>query len=128
MIDFSSLNPVQQAAKSMIQSDLRFLYTVIRHINPKKSNYIPSLLPYFGVVVDGAEDWVKAINNSCKCKLPIPHFTRDEEQFYMQIRTSVKLWKQDYDSMASNTCIFLSSDAINFKILSLKIKSKSISL
>lgn len=83
----------------MIQSDLRFLYTVIRHINPKKSNYIPSLLPYFGVVVDGAEDWVKAINNSCKCKLPIPHFTRDEEQFYMQIRTSVKLWQQDYDSI-----------------------------
>ena len=61
MIDFSSLNQVQQAARSMIQSDLRFLYTVTRHIDPSKSNYIPSLLPYLGVVIDGAEDWVKAV-------------------------------------------------------------------
>lgn len=99
MIDFSSLNQVQQAARSMIQSDLRFLYTVTRHIDPSKSNYIPSLLPYLGVVIDGAEDWVKAVNNSCKNKLPIPQFTRDEEKFYEQIRISVKLWQQDYDAI-----------------------------
>lgn len=99
LIDFSSLNQVQQAAKYMIQRDLRFLYTVIRNINPGKSNYIPSLLPYLGVVVDGAEDWVKAVNNSCKDKLPIPRFSMDEEEFYEQIRNSVKLWQQDYDTI-----------------------------
>ena len=99
MIDFSSLNQVQQAAKSLIQSDLRFLYTVIRNIDPSKSNYIPSLLPYLGVVIDGAEDWVKAVNESCKTKLAIPHFTMDEEKFYEQIRNSIKLWKKDYDTI-----------------------------
>lgn len=85
MIDFSSLNQVQQAARSMIQSDLRFLYTVTRHIDPSKSNYIPSLLPYLGVVIDGAEDWVKAVNNSCKNKLPIPQFTRMKKSFMSKL-------------------------------------------
>lgn len=99
MIDFSSLNQVQQAARSMIQRDLRFLYTVIRNVDPSKSNYIPSLLPYLGVIVDGAEDWVKSVNNSCKNKLPIPQFTMDEEKFYEQIRTSVKLWQLDYNKI-----------------------------
>lgn len=83
----------------MIQSDLRFLYTVICHIDSSKSNHILSLLPYLGVVGDGAEDWVKAVNNSCKNKLPIPQFTMDEEKFYEQIRISVKLWQKDYDTI-----------------------------
>ncbi len=33
------LKPVQKAALSLIQSDLRFLYTVIERINPNESNY-----------------------------------------------------------------------------------------
>lgn len=95
MIDFS-FNRVQKASFSLIQSDLRFLYTVIRHINPNKSNFIPSLLPYLGIVIDGAEEWTKAVNNTCKQKLEIPLFSKEEEIFYEQIRNCVKLWKHDY--------------------------------
>lgn len=99
MIDFSSLNKVQKAALALIRNDLRFLYTVIRHINPNKSNYIPSLLPYLGVIVDGAEDWIKAINNSQKKKIQIPRFSKEEEKFYEQIRNCIKLWQMDYNSI-----------------------------
>lgn len=99
MVDLSKMNHVQQAAYKLIQSDFRYLYTVIKRINPSASNYIPSLLPYIGVMVDGAEDWVKAINNSSNSKLPIPRFSRSEERFYEQIRASVKLWQQDYNSV-----------------------------
>ena len=58
MIDVDSLklNPVQKAAFSLIQQDLRYIYTVIKYINPQESNYIPSMLPYLGIVIDGAED------------------------------------------------------------------------
>ena len=99
MVDFSKLNRVQQAARTLIQNDLRFLYTVLRYIDPNKSNYIPSLLPYLGIIVDGAEDWVKAVNNTSRNKLSIPQFSVDEEKFYEQIRNSVKLWQQDYNTI-----------------------------
>ena len=54
MIDVDSLklNPVQKAAFSLIQQDLRYTYTAIKYINPQESNYIPSMLPYLGVVID----------------------------------------------------------------------------
>lgn len=54
-MDSLKLNPVQKAAFSLIQQDFRYIYTVIKNINPKASNYIPSMLPYLGVVIDGAE-------------------------------------------------------------------------
>ena len=65
-MDSLKLNLLQKAAFSLIQQDLQYIYTVIKYIKPHESNYIPSMLPYLGVVIDGAEDWVKAINNSSK--------------------------------------------------------------
>ncbi len=90
---------VQKAALSLIQSDLRFLYTVIKKINPDELNYIPSLLPYIGVIVDGAEDWIKAYNNSNKSKIEIPLFSEPEQQYYEKIRDSIKMWQRDYDEI-----------------------------
>lgn len=98
-MDGLNLNPVQKAAFSLIQQDLRYIYTVIKYINPDESNYIPSMMPYFGVIIDGAEDWVKAINNSNKCKLQMPLFKETEQVFYEQIRNSIKLWQQDYEKI-----------------------------
>ena len=98
-MDGLNLNPVQKAAFSLIQQDLRYIYTVIKYINPDESNYIPSMMPYFGVIIDGAEDWVKAINNSNKCKLQMPLFKETEKVFYEQIRNSIKLWQQDYEKI-----------------------------
>ena len=91
-----NLKPVQKAALSLIQNDLRFLYTVIKRINPNESNYIPSLLPYMGVIIDGAEEWVKAINNSSKVKLEIPIFPKSEQNYYEEMRNSIKMWQNEY--------------------------------
>lgn len=90
---------VQRAALSLIQSDLRFLYTVIKEINPNESNYIPSLLPYMGVIVDGAEDWIKAFNNSNKIKLDVPVFNQSEQVYYEKMRDSIKMWQKGYDEI-----------------------------
>lgn len=90
------LKPVQKAALSLIQSDLRFLYTVIKRINPSESNYVPSLLPYMGVIIDGIEEWVKAINNSSKVKWEIPIFSKLEQTYYEEMRNSIKMWQNDY--------------------------------
>ena len=78
-MDSLKLNPVQKAAFSLIQQDLRYIYTVIKNINPKASNYIPSMLPYLGVVIDGAEDWLKAIKNlNSAC-----HYLMNHKLFFM---------------------------------------------
>lgn len=91
-----NLKPIQKAALSLIQNDLRFLYTVIKRTNPNESNYIPSLLPYMGVIIDGAEDWIKAVNNSSKTKLEIPIFSKSEQTYYEEMRKSIKMWQNDY--------------------------------
>ena len=95
MGDFN-LKPVQRAALSLIKSDLRYLYTVINNINPSQSNYIPSLLPYMGVIIDGVEDWIKAVNNSGKVRFEIPLFNESEQIYYEKMRGSIKLWQKDY--------------------------------
>ena len=89
-------NLVQKAALNLIQQDLRYIYTVIKNIQPSASNYIPSMIPYLGVIIDGAEDWIKSFNNSSRYKLDIPLFEEQERLFYEQIRTSIKMWQQNY--------------------------------
>ncbi|MBD5507854.1 MAG: hypothetical protein HDR05_07360 [Lachnospiraceae bacterium] len=98
MGDFN-LKPIQRAALSLIKSDLRYLYTVIKNIDPNQSNYIPSLLPYMGVIVDGVEDWIKAVNNSSKEKLEVPLFNESERIYYEKMRDSIKLWQKEYDDI-----------------------------
>lgn len=90
---------VQSAALSLIQSDLSFLYTVIKKINPEESNYIPSLLPYMGVIVDGTEDWIKAYNNSKKNKINAPVFNQSEQMYYEKMHDSIKMWQKGYDEV-----------------------------
>lgn len=57
------------------------------------------MLPYLGVVIDGAEDWLKAIKNSSKCKFCMPLFNESQTIFYEQIRNSIKMWQQDYNEI-----------------------------
>lgn len=91
-----SFKPVQRAAISLIQNDLKYLYTVIKKVNPNASNYIPSLQPYMGVIIDGVEDWIKSFNNSSKIKLEMPLFTENEQIYYEEMRNSIKMWQRDY--------------------------------
>lgn len=89
-------NPVQQAALSLMQSDLRFLYTVFKKVKTDESNFIPSLFPYIGVIIDGIEDWIKSFNNSTKNKLVVPTFDTSAQKYYEKMRSSIKMWESDY--------------------------------
>lgn len=43
----------QQAAITLMKQDLQYLYTIImKYNNVSLSNYIVSLMPYIGVVID----------------------------------------------------------------------------
>lgn len=96
MIDISKFNSIQQAAWRLMSTDLEYLFTVIKNINPHDSNYIPSLAPYMGVIIDGVEDWVKSYNNSSRNKIVLPLFTKAEEIYYEEMRATIKLWQYDY--------------------------------
>lgn len=89
----------QSIAMSLIQADLRFLYTIIKNIDRVKGNYIVSLMPYIGVIVDGTEDWIQAYNRSSKQKLNIPTFNRQEQPFYEEMRSTIKMWRTEYDEL-----------------------------
>jgi len=97
-----NLNPIQQSAVSLMQSDLKYLFTVIKNVDTDASNYIPSLFPYIGVVIDGVEDWIKSFNNSSKVKIETPLFTVGEQRYYEELRGSIKLWCSSYSSMYSS--------------------------
>ena len=58
------LNKVQKAAFDLIQSDARFIYTLVDMQNNAKninSNYVMMSIPYIGIFADGAEQWCKKI-------------------------------------------------------------------
>ena len=74
-----NLNSVQKAALSLMQNDLRYLYTVIKFFRIGKSNYIASLMPYIGVIIDGIEDWINAFNNTNKVKMDMEDYTENEQ-------------------------------------------------
>lgn len=48
------------------------------------------------VITDGIEEWVKAVNNSGKVKLEIPIFLKLEQTYYEEMRSSIKMWQNDY--------------------------------
>ena len=91
--------PQQAVAISLIRADLRFLFTVIKNSARFKSNYIISLMPYLGVIIDGTEDWIEAYNRNSKQKLNIPTFSKQEQLFYEEMRSAIKMWNTSYDEL-----------------------------
>ena len=89
----------QTIAISLIQADLRFLFTVINNSVRFKSNYIISLMPYMGVIIHGVENWIQAYNNSSKQKINVPTFNGQEELFYKEMRSAIKMWDTKYDEL-----------------------------
>lgn len=89
----------QKVAIALIRNDFRFIYTVFNNRDQLKSNYISFSMPLLGTIMDGAEDWVKAYNNSSKDKLEIPVFTAEEQAYYEEMRNAIKLWENTYDTV-----------------------------
>lgn len=89
----------QAIAISLIQADLRFLFTVIKNSARFESNYIVSLMPYMGVIIDGTEDWLQAYNRSSKQELSAPTFDEQEQLFFEEMRSTIKMWNTQYDEL-----------------------------
>ena len=94
-------NIQQRTSLALIQTDLRYLYTIYTLTANKKLsyNYWVSCMPYFGLILDGAEDWIEAYNRSSKVKLQIKEFTPEEQQFYENVRGTIKLWSKPYSEL-----------------------------
>ena len=99
MGDTFSFTEAQKVAITLIRNDLRFVYTILCNRDQIKSNYISFSMPLLGTIMDGAEDWVKAFNNSSKNKLSIPTFSPEEKTYYEEMRNAIKLWDNSYDEV-----------------------------
>lgn len=89
---YDQFNIQQKASYHLIQNDLRFIYTVFQ--NAPSNNFFLAFMPYLGTIIDGAEDWVKAYNNSQKSKINIPTFDSEEELYYGKMRSAIKMFEQ----------------------------------
>ena len=89
----------QKAAKELIRGDLRYLFTIIKNRRFIKSNYVVSMMPYQGLVINGAEAWVTAMNNVAPGAIDAPRFTQEEKLFYDAARQSIKLWEMPYEEV-----------------------------
>lgn len=96
MHDYASFTEQQRVAIALIRNDFRFIYTIFCNKNQLQSNYITFSMPLFGTIMDGAEDWVKAYNNTSKIKLEIPTFRPEEQVYYEEMRSAIKLWENGY--------------------------------
>lgn len=88
------LSKVQTAAYELIQSDVRFLYTLVhmyRNTKNKNGNYVMMSQPYIGIFTDGAEQWCKKVG------LDAPAFSEDEKTYYCALRQGHKLFEKSYD-------------------------------
>lgn len=99
-IEWGELSIRQQAAIELIKCDLRYLFTIMQHSQEIESNYIVSMIPYIGLIIDGVEDWITAMNNSRKNKIEAPVFSEEDRLFYAAIRQSTKFWDRSITETA----------------------------
>lgn len=88
------LNKVQKAAFDLIQSDARFIYTLVHIQNNAKNingNYISMCMPYIGIFTDGAEQWCNKVG------LDAHRFNTEEKEYYVKLRKSHKLYEMSYE-------------------------------
>lgn len=97
----SIMTPAQAAAHSLLQCDFRYVYTTLTAEKILSSSYPVAMIPYIGLITDGAENWVSAMNRSHTNSINIPHFTPQEKEFYQATRSSIKLWEKSYSEIYS---------------------------
>lgn len=93
------LTPQQKAAKELIRCDLQYLFTILQQKGDFNSNYIISMMPYLGLVVGGAEAWLRAMSHTHSTALDAPNFTPKQKIFYDAVRQSIKLWELPYEDV-----------------------------
>lgn len=92
----NSLSKTEQVTLGLIQSDLQFLYTVCQNKLVSGSSYFVALLPYVGMIIDGCETWSKKVN---KLKPHSLKFSKEEQNYYSELRNSIKLWETSFEDL-----------------------------
>lgn len=109
-----NLTKVQQAAYNLIQSDARFIYTLVdiqQNCKTIDTNFMLMSQPYIGIFADGAEQW------SRKVGLNAPQFSDEEKKYYTSLRLSHKLFDLNYlDFMSLITEKLREHDAYFYRI------------
>lgn len=93
------MNNIQIKAIELIKNDLQLIYTIFANTNIVSPSYYMAFMPYMGMIIDGAEDWIKCYNNSNKDKLELPLFTQEEQLYYEAMRNSVKMFENGVDAV-----------------------------
>lgn len=98
------MTPTQNAAFSLLQCDFRFLYTLATAQDMvSKEIILPSywvaMIPYVGLITDGAEDWIFAMQQTQSDFTNLPTFSAKEKTFYEAARSGIKLWEKSYSEM-----------------------------
>lgn len=96
-LDSTMLNSTQTGAYQLIRNDYRFVYSLICFLPEKAYNFYTQFMPYLATIVDGSEEWLKAVNKDLDEKLPGRTFNPEEEKFYSAVRSSIKFWSSSYD-------------------------------
>lgn len=97
----NKMTPAQKAAHSLLQCDFRYIYTVLTAKKILPQSYSVAMIPYIGLITDGAENWVSAMNWSYPGNINMPQFTSQEKEFYQTARASIKLWEKSYSEIYS---------------------------
>lgn len=107
----NELSKVELAAKTLIRNDLKYILTVIKNNKLIMSNYVVFMFPYLGLIIDGTEDWIKAVQNRKKINLSSLLFNDESSEFYCSIRKSIKMWDDTYyDVYKKLECKYKESD------------------
>lgn len=106
------LSTIEIASQQLIINDLRYIQTVLENKKYLKSNYIVSMMPFFGLIIDGVEKWIDAIYKTRDINKVIPLFNEEEADFYSILRNSTKMWDTDYDKAFNELqSIYMKSDS-----------------
>jgi len=93
------LSPTQKAAFDLLQKDFRYLCTILCADSISPPNYSVAMIPYLGLIVDGAENWISTMNRFNSGILDMPTFKPEEKSFYEAARLSVELWEKSYSEI-----------------------------
>ena len=89
----------QKAAWELIRADLKYLYTVHMHAEKLGGNYYVALMPYYALLIKGAEEWRSSVHRVNPNLVPAPLFNEEQLKFYNLARESIKLWDKPYKTL-----------------------------
>jgi len=92
----NSLTKTEQVNLNLIKDDMLFLLTVTKNRLRSGSSYHVAFLPYMGMIIDGCETWSNKVS---ALKTQALKFSKEEKQYYSELRSSIKLWETPFSDL-----------------------------